>query len=99
MNNNNLSATSHAACGFVSGITSKLVTMPFDVVKKRYQISGFPISSQHQSTNNTSSNMTGGATAAGVSSSSSRGAQPTGWWQCARTIVRNDGMHHCTLVT
>jgi len=28
-------------CGFTAGVVSKFVTMPFDVIKKRFQVSGF----------------------------------------------------------
>jgi len=37
-----LSPTQHGACGFLAGMSSKLLTMPLDVVKKRFQVDAFP---------------------------------------------------------
>lgn len=101
--NKKLGATTQAACGFISGVASKLATMPFDVIKKRYQIRGFPMSAAlapnaaamqsiitHTIIDTTNINP---ATRSATITTSTRASSTAGmsWWQCARDIVQQDG--------
>ena len=78
-----LSASAQTGCGFVAGVVSKWLTMPLDVIKKRWQVRHFSQAAQHSAQ---AAALLGGVAGQGLDGSSG------GVWSMGRSIVRSEGV-------
>lgn len=97
-----ISPWEQSACGFVAGAVSKLVTMPADVIKKRFQVARFHANARHMQQQPTHSTCTSISTTTPIHFPSPSPPSPPfnsvperrpfkGVWDCARGIVIHEG--------